>query len=157
DIDAFAATVGRAFPENRILSHDLIEGNYARSGLVTDIELLDDFPARYHAYARREHRWIRGDWQLLPWLAPKVPLRDAVGGGRWSVVGGDAGDRGQESRVRNQESARLTTRHRPPTTDHRPLPARDNPLPLIERWKVFDNLRRSLVAPSVVALLVAAW
>ena len=63
----------RGFPENCILSHDLIEGNFARCGLVTDIELLDDFPARYHVYARREHRWARGDWQLLPWLFRKVP------------------------------------------------------------------------------------
>ena len=68
DVDAFEAATGHTFPENQILSHDLIEGNYARCGLVTDIELFDDFPARYHAYARREHRWVRGDWQLLPWL-----------------------------------------------------------------------------------------
>ena len=68
DVDAFAATAGRAFPDNHILSHDLIESNFARCGLVTDIEVFDDFPAKYHAYARREHRWIRGDWQLLPWL-----------------------------------------------------------------------------------------
>ena len=68
DVDAFEAAAGRTFPDNHILSHDLIEGNYARCGLVTDIELLDDFPASYHAYARREHRWVRGDWQLLPWL-----------------------------------------------------------------------------------------
>ena len=70
DVDAFEAATGQTFPENQILSHDLIEGNYARCGLVTDIELFDDFPARYHAYARREHRWVRGDWQLLPWLGP---------------------------------------------------------------------------------------
>ena len=67
---------GTTFPENQILSHDLIEGNYARCGLVTDIELFDDFPARYHAYARREHRWVRGDWQLLPWLGRRVPTAD---------------------------------------------------------------------------------
>ena len=68
DVDAFEAATGETFPENHILSHDLIEGNYARCGLVSDTELFDDFPARYHAYARREHRWVRGDWQLLPWL-----------------------------------------------------------------------------------------
>src|SRR5205807_6552291 len=73
EVDAFEAAVGHTFPDNRILSHDLIEGNYARCGLVTDIELLDDFPARYHAYARREHRWVRGDWQILPWILPRVP------------------------------------------------------------------------------------
>ena len=59
-------------PENAILSHDLIEGNYARCGLVTDIELYDDFPVRYHVYARREQRWVRGDWQLLPWPGRNV-------------------------------------------------------------------------------------
>ena len=73
DVDAFEAATGSTFPENRILSHDLIEGNYARCGLISDTELFDDFPARYRAYARREHRWVRGDWQLLPWLGWRVP------------------------------------------------------------------------------------
>src|SRR5436309_4244023 len=79
DLDAFEAATGRVFPDNHILSHDLIEGNFARCGLVTDIELFDDFPSRYHAYARREHRWIRGDWQLLPWLGRTVPSRGGHG------------------------------------------------------------------------------
>ena len=74
DIDAFEATAGQAFPENHILSHDLIESNFVRCALATEVEVFDEFPARYAAYARREHRWIRGDWQLLPWLAPKVPV-----------------------------------------------------------------------------------
>ena len=78
DVDAFEAATGHTFPENQILSHDLIEGNYARCGLVTDIEMFDDFPARYHAYARREHRWVRGDWQLLPWLGRRVPTSDGT-------------------------------------------------------------------------------
>ncbi len=112
DLDAFEAAVGHTFPDNRILSHDLIEGNYARCGLVTDVELFDDFPPRYHAYALREHRWARGDWQLLPWLGANVPTPDG------------------------------------------PKP---NPLPILERWKVFDNLRRCLVPPSLVALLVLGW
>jgi cyclic beta-1,2-glucan synthetase len=112
DIEAFEAATGRTFPENQILSHDLIEGNYARCGLASDTELFDDFPARYHAYARREHRWVRGDWQLLPWLGRRVPSSDA---------------------------------------------RRANPLPLLERWKLFDNLRRSLVAPALVVLLVLGW
>ena len=73
EVDAFEAATGETFPENHILSHDLIEGNYARCGLLSDTELFDDFPARYHAYARREHRWVRGDWQLLPWLGRRVP------------------------------------------------------------------------------------
>ena len=58
DVDAFEAATGHTFPEDQILSHDLIEGNYARCGLVTDVELFDDFPPRYHAYALREHRWV---------------------------------------------------------------------------------------------------
>src|SRR5207237_2424768 len=73
DVDAFEAAVGHTFPENHILSHDLIEGNFARCGLVTDIELLDEFPAHYQGYVRREHRWARGDWQIMPWLDRKVP------------------------------------------------------------------------------------
>src|ERR1700710_304640 len=76
DLDAFEAATGHTFPENQILSHDLIEGNYAHCGLVTDIELFDDLPPRYHAEARREHRWVRGDWQLLPWLGRTVPSAD---------------------------------------------------------------------------------
>ena len=112
DVDAFEAAVGHTFPDNAILSHDLIEGNYARCGLVTDVELFDDFPPRYHAYAMREHRWARGDWQLLPWLGRHVPDRTG---------------------------------------------SKPNPLPTVERWKIFDNLRRSLVPPSLVILLVLGW
>jgi cyclic beta-1,2-glucan synthetase len=112
DVDAFTAAVGATFPDNRILSHDLIESNYARCGLVTDIELFDDFPARYHAYARREHRWVRGDWQLLPWLL-----------GRKGHADGESG----------------------------------KPLPLLERWKILDNLRRSLLPIALVLLLALGW
>jgi cyclic beta-1,2-glucan synthetase len=112
EVDAFEAAVGTTFPENHILSHDLIEGNYARCGLATDIELLDEFPAVYSAYARREHRWVRGDWQLVPWLFPKVPAPEG-----W----------------------------------------RPNPLPAVERWKIFDNLRRSLIPPALLVLLVLGW
>ncbi|WP_422925319.1 GH36-type glycosyl hydrolase domain-containing protein [Singulisphaera sp. PoT] len=112
DVDAFEAATGEVFPENRILSHDLIEGNFARCGLTTDTEFFDDFPARYHAYARREHRWIRGDWQLLPWLGSQMPT---------------------------------------------PYGMRRNPLPILERWKLFDNLRRSLVPPALVLFLILAW
>ncbi len=73
DVDAFEqATEGR-FPENTLLSHDLIEGSYARAGLATDINVYDDYPSRYLSYTRRKHRWIRGDWQLLRWLGPRVP------------------------------------------------------------------------------------
>jgi cyclic beta-1,2-glucan synthetase len=73
DVDAFErATEGR-FPENTLLSHDLIEGNYARAGLATDITVYDDYPTGYLTFSRRKHRWIRGDWQLLQWLLPWVP------------------------------------------------------------------------------------
>ena len=76
DVDAFEhATHGR-FPENALLSHDLIESAYARAALVTDVEVFDDYPTRYLTYTRRKHRWIRGDWQLLPWLLPTVPTAD---------------------------------------------------------------------------------
>jgi cellobiose phosphorylase len=170
DVDAFAATAGRAFPENCILSHDLIEGNYARCGLVTDIELLDDFPARYHAYACREHRWVRGDWQLLPWLGRNVPVpQDGLGNSNDTSAGsldsrtapgartvGDSAIGNPQSAIRTQESAvrspQSAIRTQVSANRHRP-----NPLPLVERWKIFDNLRRSLVYPAVVALLIAAW
>jgi cyclic beta-1,2-glucan synthetase len=112
DVDAFEAATGSAFPENHILSHDLIEGCHARAGLVTDVELLDESPASYHAYAIRQHRWTRGDWQLLPWLLPRVPSAH----GR-----------------------------------------RRNPLTAVGRWKVFDNLRRSLLPPALLLLLAAGW
>jgi cyclic beta-1,2-glucan synthetase len=113
EIDAFEAALEGRVGENALLSHDLFEGSFARCGLVTDIELFDDYPARYNTYSARQHRWIRGDWQLLPWLAPTV---------------------------RTPEGARQR-----------------NPLSLIARWKIFDNLRRSLVAPGLLLLLAAGW
>ncbi|HZY83811.1 MAG TPA: glycosyl transferase family 36, partial [Gemmataceae bacterium] len=135
DVDAFAVSAGRAFPDNHVLSHDLIEGNFARCGLATDIELLDDFPSRYHAYARREHRWVRGDWQILPWLLPSVP------NGEWGMGNG-------ESRQRDSSLP----------IPHSPFPIkRKNPLPALERWKILDNLRRSLVPPALVVLLALGW
>jgi cyclic beta-1,2-glucan synthetase len=128
DVDAFEASAGRAFPDNHILSHDLIESNFARCGLVTDIELFDDFPARYHAYARREHRWVRGDWQLLPWLFRRVPVPGSA--------------RPPTDASRNPAAA--------------PARAR-NVLPALARCKVFDNLRRSLVPPALVLLWGLGW
>jgi|CXWL01.1.fsa_nt_gi cyclic beta-1,2-glucan synthetase len=73
DVDAFQATVGWRVPENALLSHDLFEGLYARTGLVSDVEVVDDYPANVLAHARRQHRWVRGDWQILAWLFPVVP------------------------------------------------------------------------------------
>ncbi len=112
DVDAFQSTIEHRVPENSLLSHDLFEGLFARCALTTDIELLDDYPASYAAYAKRAHRWTRGDWQIARWLLPTV--LDA-------------------------------NRHRVP-----------NVLPLIGRWKILDNLRRSLVAPALFLWLVAA-
>ncbi len=113
DVDAFEAALANRVPENSLLSHDLFESLFARAALTTDIELLDDYPAVYDAYAKRQHRWTRGDWQILRWLFPTVP-----------------------------DAARRQMR---------------NPLPLISRWKIFDNLRRSLVAPSLFLWLLASW
>ena len=73
DVDAFEAALAGRVPENTLLSHDLFEGFYARAGLVTDIDLVDDYPASYLAYAARQHRWVRGDWQIARWLWRTVP------------------------------------------------------------------------------------
>jgi cyclic beta-1,2-glucan synthetase len=113
DVDAFELAVGDRFPENRILSHDLLEGCYARAGLLTDVQVYEEYPSRYDEDVRRRRRWIRGDWQLWRWLLPAVPGRD----GRFSR----------------------------------------NPLSALGRWKLFDNLRRSLAPAALVGLLLAAW
>lgn len=86
DIAAFELATNGRFPENTLLSHDLIEGNYARAGLVTDIVVYDDYPTRYLTWTRRKHRWIRGDWQLLPWLARRVPGPAGVERNRLSLL-----------------------------------------------------------------------
>jgi cyclic beta-1,2-glucan synthetase len=112
DVDAFAAALENRVPENAVLSHDLFEGLFARTALVSDVEVVDDYPSSVLAHARRQHRWVRGDWQILLWLFPFVPTRTGLA---W------------------------------------------NRLPLISRWKILDNLRRSLVAPATVALFLAAW
>jgi cyclic beta-1,2-glucan synthetase len=112
DVDAFMRALDECVPENAMLSHDLFEGIHARAALVSDVELVDEYPSSVLTHARRQHRWIRGDWQILLWLLPFVP------------------------------SARGLKR---------------NTLPLISRWKIFDNLRRSLLAPALLILLVAGW
>jgi cyclic beta-1,2-glucan synthetase len=68
DVDAFERSVDQHIPENSILSHDLLEGILGRAGLVTDISMVEDYPSSYYAQVKRQQRWIRGDWQLLPWL-----------------------------------------------------------------------------------------
>ena len=113
DVAAFERSLSGKTPENRLLSHDLFEGQHARVALVTDIVLLEDYPTHYLVHLRRLHRWIRGDWQLLPWLFPQVPRE---GGG-------------------------LTR----------------NYLPALGIWKILDNLRRSLVTPSLLVLLIVGW
>ena len=113
DVDAFRQSLAGSVPENAILSHDLLEGNHARAALVTDIELFDEYPSRYSPWAMRLHRWVRGDWQLLPWLFPAV--RNARG--QW----------------------------------------RRNPLSVVGRWKIFDNLRRSLTPLALMVFLILGW
>ena len=75
DVDAFVAALRDRVPENTLLSHDLFEGLYARTALVTDVEVVDDYPSSVLAHAKRQHRWVRGDWQILWWLLPVVPTR----------------------------------------------------------------------------------
>jgi cyclic beta-1,2-glucan synthetase len=83
DIDAFERSLKGRFPENRLLSHDLLEGCYARSGLLSDVQLYEEYPSHYNADVRRRHRWIRGDWQIASWLLPRVPgTRADSGSGR---------------------------------------------------------------------------
>jgi cyclic beta-1,2-glucan synthetase len=112
DVDAFMAALEGRVPENALLSHDLFEGLHARAALVSDVEVVDDYPSSVLTHARRQHRWVRGDWQILSWLFPIVPTRAGL---------------------------------------------ERNRLPLISRWKILDNLRRSLLAPAVLLLLAAAW
>ena len=73
EVAALQAVLNGRFPRNALLSHDLIEGAYARVGLATDIEVIDDYPSRYSAYSRRQHRWLRGDWQIVQWIFSRVP------------------------------------------------------------------------------------
>ncbi|MHB1224195.1 MAG: GH36-type glycosyl hydrolase domain-containing protein [Gemmatimonadaceae bacterium] len=86
DVDAFERATHGRFPENTLLSHDLIEGSYARAGLVTDITLYDDYPSQYATYSRRKQRWVRGDWQLLRWLVGSVPGPDGDEPNRLSAL-----------------------------------------------------------------------
>ncbi|RXF69276.1 GH36-type glycosyl hydrolase domain-containing protein, partial [Hansschlegelia zhihuaiae] len=78
DVDAFEATLAGRTPDNAMLSHDLFEGVFARAGLASDVEVIEDFPARYDVAARRQHRWTRGDWQLLPWILGVAQGRSGI-------------------------------------------------------------------------------
>ncbi|MGI8431391.1 MAG: glycosyl transferase, partial [Chthoniobacterales bacterium] len=113
DVDTFETALEQRIPESTLLSHDLLEGIFARAGLVTDIEVVEEYPSRYDVAAARQHRWARGDWQLLPWI---------FGSG---------------------------------------FPPHDKPgrqaIPFIGRWKMLDNLRRTLSAPGAFLALLAGW
>jgi cyclic beta-1,2-glucan synthetase len=82
DVDVFEQVLGDRLPENRVLSHDLLEGGYARSGLISDVELVEESPARHDADVKRRHRWMRGDWQIAAWILPRVPTARRAPGGK---------------------------------------------------------------------------
>jgi cellobiose phosphorylase len=109
DVDAFEHVLAGRFPENRILSHDLLESTYVRSGLISDVELYESYPSGYNMDARRRYRWIRGDWQIARWILPRVPTSG-----------------------RKKEH---------------------NPISGLSKFKILDNLRRSLVSPALLLLL----
>ncbi|MEX0690660.1 MAG: glucoamylase family protein [Gemmatimonadales bacterium] len=113
DVAAFERALAGRVPDNTLLSHDLFEGIHGRAGFISDVQFQEDYPSHVVGYARRLQRWIRGDWQLLPWLGRTVPLADGT---------------------------------RAP-----------NPLSVMGRWKILDNLRRSLTAPTMLALLLVGW
>ena len=113
DVDAFEAALANRVPDSTLLSHDLFEGIFARAGLSSDVEVVEEFPARYDVAASRHYRWARGDWQLLPWIFGRGPFTNA--------------DRKRSA------------------------------IPAMGRWKMLDNLRRTLSAPSAVFALLAGW
>ncbi len=110
DVDIFSRSLHDTIPDNTVLSHDLLEGCFLRAGLVSDIELVDGYPGSYSSFAARLHRWVRGDWQLLPWLGRYVRHRNGT-------------------RVKNSIS-------------------------VLSKWKILDNMRRSLLYPSLFVLYV---
>ncbi|MEM6312644.1 MAG: glucoamylase family protein, partial [Planctomycetota bacterium] len=112
DVDVFKRVLGGRLPDNRILSHDLLEGAHVRSGLVSDVQVYEDYPSSYLVDTARRHRWVRGDWQIAPWSLFRVPHPDGV---------------------------------------------RPNVINALNRWKIFDNLRRSLVPPAIVLILLCGW
>jgi cyclic beta-1,2-glucan synthetase len=113
DVDAFEKALSGRFPENRILSHDLLEGSYARCGLLSDVQLYEAYPVRYDIDMKRRHRWIRGDWQIATWMLPWVP--------------------GPSRKILK------------------------NPISSLSKWKIFDNIRRSLVPIALMAMLLFGW
>ncbi len=112
EVDVFTKVLESRFPENRILSHDLLEGAYIRCAFASDVQLYEEYPSRYSVDMNRRHRWIRGDWQIASWVLPYVPGIKGI---------------------------------------HK------NPLSSLSRWKIFDNLRRSLIPVSLLLLLLLGW
>ncbi|HRB00836.1 MAG TPA: glucoamylase family protein [Ignavibacteria bacterium] len=113
EVDIFRKVLEFKFPENQILSHDLLEGSYARSGLLSDVQFFEKYPISYFSDMKRYSRWIRGDWQIFPWVLPVAPDSDR----HW----------------------------------HK------NPISGLSRWKIFDNLRRSLVPLALTLFLLIGW
>ena len=120
DVDVFEAALAGRVPDNTLLSHDLFEGTFARAGLASDVELVEEFPSRYDVAAARQHRWARGDWQLLPWILGRAHGSNA---------------------------------------DAATSPPRDgrSSIPSLGRWKMIDNLRRTLQAPVTLMAMIAGW
>jgi len=110
DLKMFDKLLADTFPDNLILSHDMIEGSYLRCGFVDNIELFDDYPVSYLKDSARHHRWNRGDWQIISWIT---------------------------NRVKNKKGQKVK-----------------NPISFLSKIKIFDNLRRSLVSFSAVAVLL---
>ncbi len=106
DVDVFEQALQQRIPQNTVLSHDLLEGIFARAALISDVELVEEYPSRYDVELARQHRWVRGDWQLLPFIL-------GFGSGR--------------------------------------------KIPALGRWKMLDNLRRSLSAPALLLALLVGW
>ncbi|MDQ3248530.1 MAG: hypothetical protein M3Q45_04905, partial [Chloroflexota bacterium] len=120
DVDAFERSLAGRIPENALLSHDLFEGSHGRAGLVSDILLYEEYPPHYLINVLRSHRWVRGDWQLLPWLLAKTPRTTESTGAvkaRWQR----------------------------------------NDIAPIDRWKMLDNLHRSLLPAALLVLFTAGW
>jgi cyclic beta-1,2-glucan synthetase len=113
DVDVVERALQGRIPENLVLSHDLLEGIFTRAGLASDIEVVEEFPSRYDVAAARQHRWARGDWQLLPWIFGRGP---------------GARDDAERSAI-----------------------------PAVGRWKLIDNLRRSLSAPATLLAFIVGW
>lgn len=109
NLRVFEALLGETIPDNSILSHDLLEGSFIRTGLASDVEVIDGYPIKFSSYMLRLHRWTRGDWQLMPYLA---------------------------SKIMDREGRRIA-----------------NPLTPLTKWKILDNMRRSLVSPSLFLLI----